>query len=58
MPRDYDPLADVLDTQEVGDALLRMRSMIKDAVSKLPTHAQYIREHCMSRAMELCAASV
>jgi tryptophan halogenase len=45
-PQGYDPLADVLDIGEVKTALLRMRSMIDEAVATLPTHGQYIRQHC------------
>jgi tryptophan halogenase len=45
-PQGYDPLADVLDIGEVKAALLRMRSMIDEAVDTLPTHGQYIRKHC------------
>lgn len=45
-PQDYDPLADVLDVEEVKAALSRMRSMIKDGVDTLPTHSHFIEEHC------------
>jgi tryptophan 7-halogenase len=45
-PRGYDPLADLLDIGEVKAALLRMRSMIDEAVDTLPTHAGYIEKHC------------
>jgi tryptophan 7-halogenase len=45
-PRDYDPLADVLDLQEARAALLRMRSLIQEGVDTLPTHANYLAEHC------------
>ena len=50
IPRDYDPLADVLGIDETQAALLRMRSMISDAVGTLPTHARYIERHCSSLA--------
>lgn len=43
-PEDYDPLADVLDIDEVRAALLRMRSMIEEAVTTLPPHAQFLGE--------------
>jgi tryptophan halogenase len=46
VPRDYDPLADVLDAEEVKAALTRMRAMIADGVDALPTHAMFIEEHC------------
>jgi tryptophan 7-halogenase len=45
-PLDYDPLADVLDEEEVKSALARMRSMIAAGVATLPTHANYIEKHC------------
>lgn len=46
LPQDYDPLADVLGIDEVNSALLRMRSMIRDCVETMPTHAQFIEAHC------------
>ena len=45
-PQDYDPLADVLAIQEVTAALSRMRSLIKEGVDTLPTHANFIDKHC------------
>ena len=50
IPQDYDPLADVLDVEEVSAALLRMRSMIKTAVDTLPSHGQFIEQRCTSPA--------
>jgi hypothetical protein len=43
---DYDPLADVLDVSEVKVALAQMRTMIKEGVDTLPTHARYLQQHC------------
>jgi len=45
-PMDYDPLADVLDVSEVKVALAQMRTMIKEGVDTLPTHARYLQQHC------------
>jgi tryptophan 7-halogenase len=45
-PRDYDPLADNLNAEEVQEALARMRRMISEGVHTLPTHAKFIEEHC------------
>ena len=45
-PQSYDPLVDVLDTEEVRAALSRMSSMIRAGVETLPTHRQFIAEHC------------
>jgi tryptophan halogenase len=58
MPQDYDPLADALDLEETRTALLQMRTLIKDAVSTLPGHAQYIQKHCLNplKAMRVRSA--
>jgi len=45
-PHGYDPLVDVLDTEEVRAALSRMSSMIRAGVETLPTHRQFIEDHC------------
>jgi tryptophan halogenase len=45
-PQAYDPLADILDADEAKAALLRMRAMIEEGVDSLPTHTQYIHDHC------------
>lgn len=49
-PQDYDPLADVVDIEDVKPALSRMRSMIKDAVDTMPTHSKFIAEHCAAKS--------
>jgi tryptophan 7-halogenase len=54
-PQDYDPLADVLDIEEVKAALLRMRTMIKEGVDTLPTHTQYIAQHCSAAVRGPCS---
>ncbi len=55
LPRDYDPLADVLDTDEAKAALLRMRTLIRDGVETMPTHARYIEAHCAARPSQVYA---
>ena len=45
-PQDYDPLADVLDIDEVSAALLRMRSMITRTRSDAHARAVH-RAHCI-----------
>lgn len=52
LPRDYDPLADVLGIDEAKAALLRMRSMIREAVETMPTHAQFIEAHGSATASQ------
>jgi tryptophan halogenase len=48
LPRDYDPLADVLDVSEVKAALSHMRSLIAEGVGTLPLHARYLEKYCGS----------
>jgi tryptophan halogenase len=55
LPRDYDPLADVLEIDDVKAALLRMRSMIRESVETLPTHAQFIEAHCSAAPSQVYA---
>jgi tryptophan halogenase len=45
-PRDYDPLADVLDIADAKEALSRMHSMIETGVASLPAHASFLEQHC------------
>jgi tryptophan halogenase len=49
-PEGYDPLADVLDINEVRAALLHMRSMIQSAVDTMPLHSQFVAAHCLADA--------
>jgi tryptophan halogenase len=44
--RDYDPLADIPDTQQVRAALDRMRLLIREEVGGLPTLRQFINTDC------------
>ena len=55
LPRDYDPLADVLGIDEVKDALLRMRAMIREGAETMSTHAQFIAAHCPARSSQAYA---
>jgi tryptophan halogenase len=47
-PEGYDPLADVLDVEEVRAALLRMRSLIQAGVATMPLHSQFVAAHCQA----------
>jgi tryptophan halogenase len=51
-PQVYDPLADVLEVDDVRAALSRMWSAIHEAVDTLPTHRAFIEAHCQAAAME------
>ena len=48
-PRRVDPLADVLPSDEISQILDRMRRFITRAAQSMPTHADYIAQHCASR---------
>ena len=45
-PQDYDPLAEVLEVEQVKEALQRMGSMIRTGVDTLPTLARFITGYC------------
>jgi len=51
-PRNYDPLADVLEDEEVTTACARMRLAIRAAVDTLPTHREFLAAHCAASAVE------
>jgi tryptophan 7-halogenase len=46
MPERYDPLAETLDVQNVGQMLGRMTQAFHQAASAMPRHADYIDRHC------------
>ncbi len=45
-PGGYDPLADVLSVDETSSALAYMRAKIQGAVDTLPTHCEFLAQHC------------
>lgn len=45
-PRSYDPLADVLDSDEVQRHLRAMRITIRKTAQAMPTQGQFISQHC------------
>jgi tryptophan 7-halogenase len=45
-PRRYDPLADVLPMDAVRSELERMRALIRQTAEAMPTHAEFIAQHC------------
>jgi len=47
-PRRVDPLADVLPSEEISQILDRMQRFITRAAQSMPTHADYIAQHCAS----------
>jgi tryptophan halogenase len=43
-PRDYDPLVDVADPKLVDQFFAEFRQEISDAVNKMPTHVEFLRQ--------------
>ena len=50
-PRDYDPLADGLDAEEVRRHLEAMRVAIRQAAEAMPTQGQFIDRYCRAPAL-------
>jgi tryptophan halogenase len=46
LPRRYDPLADVLPIDSVRSQLQRLRALMRQTAEAMPTHADFIAEHC------------
>ena len=46
LPLGYDPAADDLSIEEIEAALGRIRRMIRQTAEAMPTHEQYIFDHC------------
>jgi len=50
MPERYHPLADALPQAQLDEFLGNMRTLIEREVGKLPTHEQFIEQHCRAPA--------
>ncbi|MFL6619786.1 MAG: tryptophan halogenase family protein, partial [Povalibacter sp.] len=48
-PQSYDALVDAIDTDAVRTKLERLRSMLRQAAQMLPTHEQFIAQHCAAQ---------
>ncbi len=51
MPAQYDPLADTLDPQHIAHMLTRMADIFHKTAQQMPTHADYIAQHCQGNLM-------
>jgi tryptophan halogenase len=45
-PADYDPMADQMSDAQLGEFLASLRTIIERSVAALPTHADYLAQHC------------
>ena len=48
-PRRYDPLADIIPVDSIGNQLLRLKALIRQTAEAMPTHAGFIAEHCRAQ---------
>ena len=51
-PRAYHPLVDRMTKDEIAQRLQGIRSVIEKSVDYMPTHAQFIAEHCKASKMD------
>lgn len=49
IPERYDHMADALPEADLSDFLANLKTIMKGAVSRLPSHAQYIAQHCAAQ---------
>jgi tryptophan halogenase len=47
-PVSHDPMADALSEPQLDEFLGNVRTLIERAVDGLPTHEQFLKEHCAS----------
>jgi len=55
MPADYDPMADQIAPQQLTEFLANLRTLIARGIASLPTHEDYLRQHCPADASLLAA---
>jgi tryptophan 7-halogenase len=51
MPQSHDPMADTLDPREIGHMVEKMAAMFDAAARQMPTHAEFIAQHCAGSKM-------
>ena len=51
IPQGYDPLADTLDSEEIGYMVEKMAAMFDGAARQMPTHAEFLRHNCAGSKM-------
>ncbi len=48
-PEKYHPLTDALDSQKLAQSLNQGAKAIRDTVMKLPSHGEFLRQHCPAK---------
>ena len=56
VPGDYDPMADQIAPAQLTEFLASLRALIARGVASLPTHADYLRQHCPADEVSELAA--
>lgn len=51
-PREYHPIADITSEADLREYFDKMRRYINEVVSRLPTHADYLKSYCNSGVMQ------
>jgi tryptophan 7-halogenase len=51
MPQGHDPMADTLDPREIGYMVEKMAAIFNGAAQQMPTHAEFIAQHCAGSKM-------
>ncbi len=51
MPASDDPVTNILDPRLVGDNLANIRNVIRQCVQAMPSHEDFIRQHCSAAAV-------
>ena len=46
IPADYDPMADQIAPAQLSEFLANLRTLIARSFASLPTHEDYLRQHC------------
>jgi tryptophan halogenase len=56
-PGGYDPLVDVMDEQEFHSRMAQIRTAIRNSVDWMPSHMDFIKEHCAAPPHEFQRAA-
>jgi tryptophan halogenase len=46
VPADYDPMADQIEPAQLIEFLANLKTLIGRSVASLPSHEDYLRQHC------------
>jgi tryptophan halogenase len=55
VPGDYDPMADQLSDAQLAEFLANLRTIITRSVAGLPSHEEYLAQHCPAAVLDTAA---